>query len=59
MKDIPMMHLAFRVSRPIYFKLLRAVKESKKSRSEFLRNAVHEQINGSLDKQQENLKSTK
>lgn len=51
MNDRPMMHLTFRLERPVYYKLLRAVKVSKKSRSKFLRNMVHEQINGSQDKQ--------
>jgi len=51
MNDRPMMHLTFRLERPVYFKLLRVVKDSKKSRSKFLRNMVQEQINGSQDKQ--------
>jgi hypothetical protein len=51
MNDRPMMHLSFRLERPAYYKLLREVKASKKSRSKFLRDLVDERINGSPGKQ--------
>lgn len=54
MKERPFIHISFRLERPAYYNLLRAVKAAKISRSKFLRNIVQEQINRSQDNQLKN-----
>lgn len=54
MKNRPMLHITFRLERPIYFKLLREVKASKQSRSKFLRGVVLNAINQMEDENTDN-----
>ena len=44
MNKRPLMHICTRVERHIYYKLNRVVKASKKTVSEFLREAIDEKI---------------